>query len=130
MKTVALALHKAHEAGIVHRDLKPSNIMLTSELEPIVMDFGLARRESAGEIDITQSQAVLGSPAYMAPEQVEARHDEVGPATDVYAMGVILYQMVTGQRPFQGSMASIFGQIVSREPDPPSNFMRRPARDD
>ncbi|MFM9963039.1 MAG: protein kinase domain-containing protein [Planctomycetaceae bacterium] len=123
MKTVAMAVQKAHESGIVHRDLKPGNIMLTSELEPVIMDFGLARRQKAGEVELTQSGAVIGSPAYMAPEQVEARHQEIGPATDVYAMGIILYQAVTGKRPFEGSVASIFGQIVSREPDPPSKHL-------
>lgn len=122
LRAVALAVEKAHQAGIIHRDLKPSNIMLNSEFQPIVMDFGLARRQSAGEVDITKSTAVLGSPSYMAPEQVEAKHDEVGPATDVYAMGVVLYQMVTGRRPFHGSMASILGQVVACDPEPPSNF--------
>ncbi len=122
LKTVALAVQKAHDAGIVHRDLKPANIMLTRDHEPVIMDFGLARRQKAGEVELTQSGAVIGSPAYMAPEQVEARHHEIGPATDVYAMGVILYQMVTGKRPFEGSMASIFGQIVSRVPDAPSKL--------
>ncbi len=122
MKTVAVAVQKAHEAGIVHRDLKPANIMLTKDGDPIIMDFGLARRKSTGEADLTQTGAVFGSPAYMAPEQVEARHDEIGPATDVYALGVILYQMVTGHRPFQGSVASIFGQIVSNVPAPPSKW--------
>ena len=124
LKKVALAVQKAHEAGIVHRDLKPANIMLTSDLEPIIMDFGLARRQIAGEIELTQTGAVFGSPAYMAPEQVEARHHEIGPATDVYALGVILYVMVTGQRPFEGSAASIFGQIVSRPAAPPSSLRR------
>ena len=124
LKKVALAVQKAHEAGIVHRDLKPANIMLTSDLEPIIMDFGLARRQIAGEVELTQTGAIFGSPAYMAPEQVEARHHEIGPATDVYALGVILYVMVTGQRPFEGSAASIFGQIVSRPATPPSSLRR------
>ncbi len=124
VKTVAVAVHKAHEAGIVHRDLKPANIMLTKDGDPIIMDFGLARRKSTGEVDLTRTGAVFGSPAYMAPEQVEARHDEIGPATDIYAMGVILYQLVTGQRPFQGSVMSIFGQILSNVPDPPSKWRR------
>ena len=122
MKTVAVAVQKAHDAGIVHRDLKPANIMLNQDGEPIIMDFGLARRKSTGEVDLTQTGAVFGSPAYMAPEQVEARHDEIGPATDVYALGVILYQLVTGHRPFQGSVMSIFGQILSNVPDPPSKW--------
>ena len=122
LKKVALAVQIAHESGIVHRDLKPANIMLTKAHEPIIMDFGLARRQKIGEVELTQAGAVLGSPAYMAPEQVEARHQEIGPATDVYAMGIILYESVTGRRPFEGSPASIFGQVVSREPDPPSNW--------
>jgi serine/threonine protein kinase len=78
-----LAVQKAHEAGIVHRDLKPANIMLNRDREPVIMDFGLARRRKAGEAELTQTGTVLGSPAYMAPEQVEARHDEIGPATDI-----------------------------------------------
>ena len=122
LRTVATAVQKAHEAGIVHRDLKPANIMLNSDLEPIIMDFGLARRRKEGEAELTQKGAILGSPAYMAPEQIQARHDEIGPATDVYALGVILYQMVTGHRPFEGTIASMFGQIVSRQPDPPSRL--------
>ncbi|MDB5385735.1 MAG: prkC 28, partial [Planctomycetaceae bacterium] len=122
LKKVATALHQAHESGIVHRDLKPANIMVTRDHEPIIMDFGLARLQKAGEIELTQSGDVFGSPAYMAPEQVEARHHEIGPATDVFALGVILYQMLTGQRPFQGSAAAIFGQIVSHTPEPPSKL--------
>ncbi len=117
---IALALQKAHDTGIVHRDLKPSNIMLRDELEPVVMDFGLARRESVSEVEITHANTLLGSPAFMAPEQVEARHDDVGPHTDVYAMGVILYRMLTGRLPFTGSSAAVFGQIVSSDPVPPS----------
>ncbi len=124
LKKVALAVQTAHEAGIVHRDLKPANIMLTKSHEPIIMDFGLARRQRTGEAELTHSGAVFGSPAYMAPEQVEARHHEIGPATDVYALGIILYQMVTGIRPFDGSAASIFGQIVSQRPEPPSKLRR------
>ena len=122
MKTIATAVQKAHDAGIVHRDLKPANIMLTKDLEPIIMDFGLARRRKEGEAELTQKGAILGSPAYMAPEQIQARHEDIGPATDVYALGVILYKMVTGKRPFEGPITSLYGQIVSREPDPPSKL--------
>jgi serine/threonine protein kinase/tetratricopeptide (TPR) repeat protein len=122
LKKVAVAVQKAHTAGIVHRDLKPANIMLTGDQEPIIMDFGLARRTKAGEIELTRRGEVFGSPAYMAPEQVEARHEEIGPATDVYALGVILYLMVSGRRPFEGSQLSVFGQIVSCTPAPPSKY--------
>lgn len=122
LRTISLALHKAHEAGLVHRDLKPSNIMLTRDGQPTVMDFGLARRSRPNEAELTQTGAVIGSPAYMAPEQVEARHDDVGPHTDVYALGVMFYQMVTGRTPFSGSTASVFGQILSSAPPPPSKY--------
>ncbi|MFN5271987.1 MAG: protein kinase domain-containing protein, partial [Planctomycetota bacterium] len=122
IRTISLALHKAHEAGLVHRDLKPSNIMLSRDGQPTVMDFGLARRIRPNETALTQPGEVFGSPAYMAPEQVEARHDEVGPCTDVYALGVILYEILTGTTPFRGSVASVFGQIVSRIPELPSKY--------
>lgn len=116
MRTIALAVQKAHEAGVVHRDLKPSNVMLTADDEPIVMDFGLARRNKKGETDLTQTGLMLGSPAYMAPEQVEARHEDVGPWTDVWAMGVMLFELITGHRPFKGSStAAMLGRIVERE---------------
>lgn len=119
LKTLAAAVQKAHDARVIHRDLKPANIMLNKDEEPVIMDFGLARRRLPGETELTQSGAVFGSPAYMAPEQVEARHQEIGPATDIYALGVILYQCITGRRPFEGSVASVFGQIVSSPPVPP-----------
>ena len=120
LRKVAAALDKAHHAGIVHRDLKPANIMLTPEGEPIIMDFGLARRNVAGEAELTQSGIVVGSPSYMAPEQVELRNPEIGPATDIWALGVVLYQLVTGRPPFTGSVASIMGQIVTQQPALPS----------
>ncbi|MBC7816241.1 MAG: serine/threonine protein kinase, partial [Planctomycetaceae bacterium] len=113
---VANALHKAHQAGIVHRDLKPSNIMITRDNEPIVMDFGLAQRQSLGEAELTHSGAILGSPSYMSPEQVESRRDEIGPRSDVWALGVILYQMLSGRRPFEAVGPAVFGQIVSHDP--------------
>lgn len=124
IRKIAMALQVAHDAGIVHRDLKPSNIMVRNDFEPVIMDFGLARRDREGEAELTQQGAIFGTPAFMAPEQVEALHDQIGPATDLYAVGVILYQMLTGRLPFQGNTASIFGQIVSKQPDPPSFFRR------
>jgi class 3 adenylate cyclase/tetratricopeptide (TPR) repeat protein/predicted Ser/Thr protein kinase len=118
VRTIALAVQKAHDAGIIHRDLKPANVMLNAEGEPIVMDFGLARRNNSGEAELTHSGLVIGSPAYMAPEQVEARHHQVGPWTDVWAMGVILYELLTGRRPFEGSAAVVLGRIMERDPLP------------
>ncbi|MHC4876594.1 MAG: protein kinase domain-containing protein [Planctomycetota bacterium] len=123
VKTTAFALDAAHAAGVVHRDLKPANIMLDTRGEPIVMDFGLASRDSVSESGITHSGLIIGSPAYMAPEQVEALHEKVGPRTDVYALGVILYQLLTGRRPFEGKGLSVLGQIASgTRPKPPSGF--------
>lgn len=118
MRKLALAIQAAHDAGIIHRDLKPSNVMINQRGEPIVMDFGLARRAQKNEAELTHEGAILGSPLYMAPEQVHARHDEVGPQTDVYAMGVILYQMLCGHAPFSGSVASVLGQIADGKVPP------------
>ena len=98
MRAVALAVQKAHEAGVIHRDLKPSNVMLTMDDEPIVMDFGLARRSKSGETELTATGLMLGSPSYMSPEQVEARHQEVGPWTDVWALASCSSKCSDGHR--------------------------------
>lgn len=113
---VARALHFVHESGVIHRDLKPANIMIASDGEPVIMDFGLARMECPDASEITRTGAVIGSPAYMAPEQVDARHDLVSESTDVYSAGVVLYQMLTGQRPFEGSVGTVLGRILSGPP--------------
>lgn len=118
VRTVARAIQSAHEAGIVHRDLKPSNIMIDESGEPVVMDFGLASRAADSEAGITQSNEMIGSPAYMAPEQVRTDHSRVGPRTDVYALGVILYELLTGRRPFEGRGMSVLGQISSGQKPP------------
>ncbi len=119
----ARAVQAAHDEGIIHRDLKPSNILLNAKGEPVVMDFGLASRDAVAEAELTHSGVIIGSPAYMAPEQVEAAHDKIGPQTDVYALGVILYQLLTDRRPFEGAGLSVLGQISSGErPAPPSQI--------
>jgi len=123
VSSVARALQSAHEAGVVHRDLKPANVMLNPRGEPIVMDFGLASRDAASEAELTHSGLIIGSPAYMAPEQVKSEHDQIGPRTDVYALGVILYQLLTRRRPFEGAGLSVLGQISSgQRPLPPSKL--------
>jgi formylglycine-generating enzyme required for sulfatase activity len=125
---IAQALQQAHNHGIVHRDLKPANIMVDRQGEPVIMDFGLAQQIRPGdELRLTQTGMILGSPAYMSPEQVEGDPTKVGPAADQYGLGVILYELLTGQVPFVGSLASVMGQIVSKEPTPPSRY--RPGLD-
>jgi hypothetical protein len=121
------ALQAAHDRGVVHRDLKPSNIMINARGEPVVLDFGLARRLRPGDVRLTQSGQPLGTPAYMSPEQAAGAVQDMGPGCDVYALGVILYQLLTGRLPFAGSMAEVLGQIVAQPPPPPS--LHRPGLD-
>jgi formylglycine-generating enzyme required for sulfatase activity/serine/threonine protein kinase/WD40 repeat protein len=117
IRKLALALQEAHDRGIVHRDLKPANVMIDKRGEPIVMDFGLARPvEVEQDSKITTTGVVIGSPAYMAPEQIDDDFGKIGHHTDQYALGVILYELLTGNVPFRGSIAAIYGKIVSRPP--------------
>ena len=121
VRKLALALQDAHDRGVVHRDLKPANIMIDDKHEPIIMDFGLARQIDQKEDErLTQEGMIVGSPAYMSPEQVEGKWDRIGPATDIYSLGVVLYELLAGQTPFKGSIAFILGQIVSQSPPKPS----------
>jgi serine/threonine protein kinase len=99
--------------------LKPDNIMIDNEGEPIVMDFGLARRVD-DDAQVTMNGVILGTPAYMSPEQVDGDPRKIGPATDIYSLGVILYQMLTGRIPFKGSITSILRQIGRDLPPKPS----------
>jgi len=123
VRRIALALQHAHEQGVIHRDLKPSNIMIDPRRQPIVMDFGLARQVgSDSDIRLTRQGAILGSPAYMSPEQVEGDIESIGPASDIYSLGVLLYELLTAELPFAGSMASVMGQILTRDPIPPSEL--------
>ena len=117
---LALALDEAHRADIIHRDLKPANIMINQRKEPIVMDFGLARRDIEGEAALTHTGTIMGTPAYMAPEQILGIPDKIGPHTDVFALGVMLYQMICGQRPFTGALAAMLPKILKDEPPAPS----------
>jgi serine/threonine protein kinase len=123
--TVAEAMEEAHTAGVFHRDLKPANIKLDQRGQPIIMDFGLAglRREQEQEQTvITQTGTLLGTPAYMAPEQIEGKTEALGPGLDVYSLGVVLYELLTGSRPFSGTTASMIAQILYEPPKPPSAY--------
>lgn len=111
IRRIARALEVAHEQGIVHRDLKPANIMIDARKEPIVMDFGLAKQTEDRESRITREGTLVGSPAYMSPEQVSGAAD-LGPSTDIYSLGVILFEMLSGRTPFEGTLVSVIGQIV------------------
>ena len=125
---VAEALAYAHERGVVHRDVKPSNIMLQANGSPQLMDFGLARRE-AGEATVTLEGQVLGTPAYMSPEQARGEGRRVDGRSDIYSLGVILYRLLTGNPPFRGNARMLLHQVLHEEPLAPRRLKGSVPRD-
>ena len=156
VETLARAVHSAHRRGVIHRDLKPANILLQraedrgqrtedrkadgsslssvlcplSSLSPRITDFGLAKVLDEGAEPITETGAVLGTPAYMSPEQAHGRMADVGPGSDVYALGVLLYEMLTGRPPFCGvTKLDTLRQVMNDEPVPPRRLVPAVPRD-
>ena len=116
IQTLARAMQAAHQAGVVHRDLKPANVLLTTDGTPKITDFGLAKQLDTSAAQ-TRTGTVMGTPSYMAPEQAAGRTREVGPATDVYALGAILYEMLTGRPPFKAETPTdTILQVIEEEP--------------
>ncbi len=129
MATLARAIHAAHQARIVHRDLKPANVLLAGDGTPKITDFGLAKRLES-EDHQTQSGDIMGTPSYMAPEQALGRTKDVGPAADIYALGAILYEVLTGRTPLKGAtVMETVRLVIHEDPVPPSRLVPRLARD-
>ncbi|MEM6471199.1 MAG: protein kinase [Planctomycetota bacterium] len=133
---VAMAIDYSHRQGVIHRDLKPANILLEQDGTPKVSDFGLAKlfdfetEEGNADSQVTQTGAILGTPAYMAPEQINGKRDEVGVAADIYALGVVLYEMLTGRPPFRGeTVVETFQKICQSEPLSPLKLVPELPRD-
>lgn len=118
-RDIARAVHFAHEHGVLHRDLKPANVLLDAFDHPRLVDFGLASFLSANP-ELTRPDQTLGTPAYMPPEQVAGNHGQIGRGSDIYALGAILYHLLTGRPTFEGgTLPQILRQIESEEPVPP-----------
>ena len=124
LAVVARAVHFAHSRGIIHRDLKPSNVIIDAEGTPFITDFGLAKELGVGQT-VTLSGATVGTATYMAPEQAEGRGEAIGPKTDVYALGAILYEVLAGRPPFQGATGvAVLHKVCRDTPRPPRQLNR------
>ncbi len=128
METLARAVQAAHDKGVIHRDLKPANVLLAEGGAPKITDFGLARK--LDEAGLTGTGAVMGTPSYMAPEQAAGKSREVGPACDVYALGAILYECLTGRPPFKGpTTLDTLTQVLLADAVAPRQLQPRTPRD-
>jgi eukaryotic-like serine/threonine-protein kinase len=137
IETLARAMHYAHLRGVVHRDLKPGNVLLAASadlsvgettsqnLVPKITDFGLAKRIDAEAREVSQSGTIMGTAAYMAPEQAAGKVRDTGPAADVYALGALLYECLTGRPPFAGPHHVVLLSVLAEEPVPPSRVGRK-----
>ena len=120
IRKIAVGLDHAHQNGVIHRDLKSGNVLIDRSGEPIVTDFGLAGRVDDNDDErLTKYGQILGTPAYMAPEQIEGDSGIIGPSSDIYALGVILYELLAGELPFRGTVYALFAQIARDEAKSP-----------
>src|SRR5439155_8209117 len=120
VEVLARTMQVAHQHGILHRDMKPGNVLLTATGQPKLTDFGMAKLTGSVGKGQTRTGSILGTPSYMAPEQAAGQGARLGPATDVYALGAILYEMLTGRPPFRGETPlETLDLVRSREPLPP-----------
>jgi len=127
---LARAIEYAHRQGILHRDLKPSNVLIDERGQPLLTDFGLAKRVDDQAAQLTRSGAILGTPSYMPPEQASGERGQLGPASDVYGLGTILYHAITGQPPFQAATAmDTIMLVLEQEPVSPRLLNRKVDRD-
>jgi serine/threonine protein kinase len=121
------AIEHAHQQGVIHRDIKPSNIMIDADGNPHVMDFGLAKHQA--EASLSVDGKVLGTPAYMSPEQARGESEKVDPRSDVYSLGVVLFELLTGERPFRGSSQMLLHQVLYDDSPSPRKLNNLVSRD-